>query len=132
MFKVNNRIMSLVECCFLGLVTYKWLIMLSRDYCCYPLVTRCYPVFFMLCKFWATIGDDYYRYAIFRKKIFRICYHYHERVYLATDRYRKSWRYYSRLGLSTVFLLGEKYPSQLAFTCSKLTIETLEQGVKYV
>ena len=31
---------------------------------------------------------------------------------------------------SILCLLNE--PSQLAFTCSKLTIETLEQGVKYV
>ena len=27
---------------------------------------------------------------------------------------------------------GEKKSSQLAFACSKLTIETLEQSVKYV
>ena len=28
--------------------------------------------------------------------------------------------------------LGSKYTSQLAITCSKLTIKTLEQGVKHV
>ena len=29
-------------------------------------------------------------------------------------------------------LVFKKYDSQQAFTCSKLTIETLEQGMKYV
>ena len=30
------------------------------------------------------------------------------------------------------FIITSKQQSQLTFTCSKLTIETLEQGVKYV
>ena len=35
--------------------------------------------------------------------------------------------------LSSIFLLTSiVIKSQLAITCSKLTIETLEQGVKYV
>ena len=31
-----------------------------------------------------------------------------------------------------IALLTKVYTAQPAFTCSKLTIETLEQGVKYV
>ena len=38
------------------------------------------------------------------------------------------------LGFFVTNMILQKYlaPSQPAFTCSKLTIETLEQGVKYV
>ena len=31
-----------------------------------------------------------------------------------------------------LYLFGREEPTQPAFTCSKLTIETLGQGVKYV
>ena len=32
----------------------------------------------------------------------------------------------------TCEIIGDKETAQPSFTCSKLTIETLEQGVKYV
>ena len=34
--------------------------------------------------------------------------------------------------LNKVVLCGQEFLTQWAFICSKLTIETLEQGVKYV
>ena len=34
--------------------------------------------------------------------------------------------------LSIFILMGAKVTTQSVFTCSKLTVETLEQGVKYV
>ena len=34
--------------------------------------------------------------------------------------------------LSIFILMGAKVTTQPVFTCSKLTVETLEQGVKYV
>ena len=53
-------------------------------------------------------------------------------VYLMSDFPLRVLYYEQEKHLRRYCLAGTSYVSQPAFTCSKLTIETLEQGVKYV
>ena len=55
------------------------------------------------------------------------------RAYIKISRVREMLRIFSKNTISNMhcqYIMGEL--TQPAITCSKLTIETLEQGVKYV